>query len=139
MAQLETRAADNTQNLNWKTSIVDLLKLLKIDKAAVRRRVGGGSRPAILEGFGVGTHSRISNVEEPPMPTHAARDQVITPCAAALKKPARSSLVKAALARTPGKGNPKKFLALLATLPPGTMSAVQIDREIDEVRGDWGR
>ncbi|GEM_PF-6721693 len=72
------------------------------------------------------------------MSTHAARGQVTQP-ATALRKPARSMLVKAALARTPGKGNPKKFLAFLATLPPGTMTAAQIDREIDEVRGDWGR
>ena len=46
---------------------------------------------------------------------------------------------KAALARTPRKGNPKKFLAFLDTLPPGTMTGAEIDREINEVRGDWGR
>jgi hypothetical protein len=43
------------------------------------------------------------------------------------------------LARTPGKGDPKKFLALLDTFPPGRMSASEIDREIEEVRGDWER
>jgi hypothetical protein len=73
------------------------------------------------------------------MSTHAARAHVTLKAAATLKKPARSSLVKAALARSPGKGNPKKFLAFLATLPPGTMTAAQIDREIEEVRGDWDR
>ena len=73
------------------------------------------------------------------MSTHATRGQVTPPATAAVKKPARSSIVKAALARAPGKGNPKKFLAFLDTLPPGTMTAAQIDREIDEVRGDWGR
>lgn len=73
------------------------------------------------------------------MSTHSARSQVAVSATAAFKKPARASIVKAALARTPGKGNPKKFLAFLATLPPGTMTAAQIDREIDEVRGDWGR
>ena len=31
MAQLEQRAAANPQKLNWRTSIVDLLKLLDID------------------------------------------------------------------------------------------------------------
>ena len=73
------------------------------------------------------------------MSTPATRGQGTQQATATLKKPVRSSLVKAALARTPGKGNPKKFLAFLATLPPGTMTAAQIDREIDEVRGDWGR
>ncbi len=58
---------------------------------------------------------------------------------AAARNSVRSPLVRAALARTPGKGDPKKFLALLDTFPPGRMSASEIDREIEEVRGDWER
>ena len=37
-AQLEKRAAANPQKLNWKTSIVDLLKLLEIDSSPAARK-----------------------------------------------------------------------------------------------------
>ena len=38
MAQLEKRAAANPQKLNWRTSIVDLLKLLEIDSSLDARK-----------------------------------------------------------------------------------------------------
>jgi len=38
VAQLEQRAAQNSQKLNWKTSIVDLLKLLDIDSSLAARK-----------------------------------------------------------------------------------------------------
>jgi nucleoid-associated protein YgaU len=38
VAQLEQRAAANPQKLNWKTSIVDLLKLLDIDSSYGARK-----------------------------------------------------------------------------------------------------
>ncbi|MEO8153112.1 MAG: DUF3597 domain-containing protein [Rhizobacter sp.] len=38
VAQLEKRAAASTQKLNWKTSIVDLLKLLDIDSSLTARK-----------------------------------------------------------------------------------------------------
>lgn len=38
VAQLEKRAAANPQKLNWKTSIVDLLKLLDIDSSLAARK-----------------------------------------------------------------------------------------------------
>ena len=38
VAQLEQRAAENTQKLNWRTSIVDLLKLLDIDSSLSARK-----------------------------------------------------------------------------------------------------
>lgn len=38
VAQLEKRAADNPQKLNWRTSIVDLLKLLEIDSSLDERK-----------------------------------------------------------------------------------------------------
>jgi hypothetical protein len=38
MTQLENRAANHKDNLNWKTSIVDLLKLLGIDSSIAARR-----------------------------------------------------------------------------------------------------
>lgn len=38
VAQLEQRAAASTQKLNWRTSIVDLLKLLDIDSSLVARK-----------------------------------------------------------------------------------------------------
>jgi hypothetical protein len=38
VAQLEKRAAANPQKLNWKTSIVDLLKLLDIDSSFNARK-----------------------------------------------------------------------------------------------------
>jgi hypothetical protein len=37
-ARLEERAAANPQTLNWKTSIVDLLKLLDIDSSYAARK-----------------------------------------------------------------------------------------------------
>ena len=37
-AQLEQRAAANPQKLNWRTSIVDLLKLLDIDSSLTARK-----------------------------------------------------------------------------------------------------
>jgi hypothetical protein len=37
-AELEKRAAANPQKLNWKTSIVDLLKLLEMDSSAAARK-----------------------------------------------------------------------------------------------------
>lgn len=38
VAQLEKRAAANAQKLNWRTSIVDLLKLLDIDSSLAARK-----------------------------------------------------------------------------------------------------
>lgn len=38
VAQLEQRATTNTQKLNWRTSIVDLLKLLDIDSSITARK-----------------------------------------------------------------------------------------------------
>jgi hypothetical protein len=38
VAQLERRAAANSQKLNWRTSIVDLLKLLDIDSSLDERK-----------------------------------------------------------------------------------------------------
>ncbi|MBX3625752.1 MAG: DUF3597 domain-containing protein [Rhizobacter sp.] len=38
VAQLEKRAAANPQKLNWRTSIVDLLKLLEIDSSLEARK-----------------------------------------------------------------------------------------------------
>jgi hypothetical protein len=38
VAQLEQRAAANPQKLNWRTSIVDLLKLLEIDSSFEARK-----------------------------------------------------------------------------------------------------
>ena len=37
-AQLEQRAAANAQNLQWRTSIVDLLKLLDLDSSLTTRK-----------------------------------------------------------------------------------------------------
>jgi hypothetical protein len=37
-AQLEQRAAANPQKLNWRTSIVDLLKLLDMDSSVAARK-----------------------------------------------------------------------------------------------------
>ncbi len=38
VAQLEQRAAANSQKLNWRTSIVDLLKLLDLDSSLQARK-----------------------------------------------------------------------------------------------------
>lgn len=38
VAQLEQRAAANPQKLNWRTSIVDLLKLLELDSSFAARK-----------------------------------------------------------------------------------------------------
>jgi hypothetical protein len=38
VAQLEQRAAANPQTLNWRTSIVDLLRLLEIDSSFAARK-----------------------------------------------------------------------------------------------------
>ena len=38
VAQLEQRAAESAQPLNWRTSIVDLLKLLDIDSSLAARK-----------------------------------------------------------------------------------------------------
>jgi hypothetical protein len=38
VAELEKRAAANPQKLNWRTSIVDLLKLLEIDSSFGARK-----------------------------------------------------------------------------------------------------
>ena len=38
VAQLEQKAAANSQKLNWRTSIVDLLKLLDIDSSLTARK-----------------------------------------------------------------------------------------------------
>lgn len=38
VAQLEQRAAANPQKLNWRTSIVDLLKLLDLDSSLTARK-----------------------------------------------------------------------------------------------------
>jgi hypothetical protein len=42
VAQLDAKAAANAQKLNWKTSIVDLLKLLDLDSSlAARKELAG--------------------------------------------------------------------------------------------------
>ncbi len=42
VAQLEAKAASNPQKLNWRTSIVDLLKLLDLDSSlAARKELAG--------------------------------------------------------------------------------------------------
>lgn len=46
VAQLEQRAAANPQKLNWKTSIVDLLKLLELDSSFAARKVSSPSSSA---------------------------------------------------------------------------------------------
>ena len=38
VAQLEQRASANPQKLNWRTSIVDLLKLLEMDSSLTARK-----------------------------------------------------------------------------------------------------
>ena len=38
VAQLEAKAAANSQKLNWRTSIVDLLKLLDLDSSLAARK-----------------------------------------------------------------------------------------------------
>jgi hypothetical protein len=38
VAQLDAKAAANSQKLNWKTSIVDLLKLLDLDSSLAARK-----------------------------------------------------------------------------------------------------
>lgn len=51
-AQLEQKAAANSQKLNWRTSIVDLLKLLDIDSSlAARKELATelGCPPALME------------------------------------------------------------------------------------------
>lgn len=42
VAQLEARAAKSAQKLNWRTSIVDLLKLLDIDSSLAARKALAG-------------------------------------------------------------------------------------------------
>lgn len=52
VAQLEKRAADSSQKLNWKTSIVDLLKLLDIDSGLDDRKELAkelGCPPALMD------------------------------------------------------------------------------------------
>jgi hypothetical protein len=51
VADLDRRAAANPQKLNWKTSIVDLLKLLDIDSSLTARRALAtelGCPPALM-------------------------------------------------------------------------------------------
>ena len=51
VAQLEKRAAANSQKLNWRTSIVDLLKLLDIDSSLPARKALAtelGCPPALM-------------------------------------------------------------------------------------------
>lgn len=52
VAQLEKRAAASSEKLNWKTSIVDLLKLLDIDSGLADRKELAkelGCPPALME------------------------------------------------------------------------------------------
>jgi hypothetical protein len=52
VAQLEQKAAANSQKLNWRTSIVDLLKLLDIDSSLGARKELAtelGCPPALME------------------------------------------------------------------------------------------
>jgi hypothetical protein len=51
-AQLEKRAAANSQKLNWRTSIVDLMKLLDMDSSLAERKELAtelGCPPALME------------------------------------------------------------------------------------------
>ena len=52
VAQLEQKAASNAQKLNWRTSIVDLLKLLDLDSSLTARKELAGELgcPAELMG-----------------------------------------------------------------------------------------
>jgi hypothetical protein len=40
---------------------------------------------------------------------------------------------------TPRRGDARLFVSLVRSFPEGTMTAEEIDREIEEVRGDWER
>lgn len=51
VAQLEQKAAASPEKLNWRTSIVDLLKLLDIDSSLAARKelaANGGNVPKEL-------------------------------------------------------------------------------------------
>ncbi|MDZ4675542.1 MAG: DUF3597 domain-containing protein, partial [Gemmatimonadota bacterium] len=52
VSQLEQRAAANPQKLNWRTSIVDLLKLLDMDSSFASRKELAGEMncPEVLMG-----------------------------------------------------------------------------------------
>lgn len=52
VAQLEERAAANPEKLNWKTSIVDLLKLLDLESSLAARKALAtelGCEPGLME------------------------------------------------------------------------------------------
>jgi hypothetical protein len=59
VAQLERRAAANPQKLNWRTSIVDLLKLLDIDSSLDERKALAKELGAPAEVMGDSAHMNV--------------------------------------------------------------------------------
>jgi hypothetical protein len=91
------------------------------------------------EGFGVGTSTKIVGQGDPAMSTISVRGHLTSPTTLVLDSPVLTapSTLQVELAPTPPRGDAGEFVRFLDSLPPGTMTAEEIDREIEDVRGDW--
>ena len=72
------------------------------------------------------------------MRSSPVRGHLIDPKTIRLDEPLGSDqkLIQVRLSE-PRRGDAKHFLALVRSFPEGTMTAEEIDREIEEVRGGW--
>lgn len=73
------------------------------------------------------------------MSTISVRGHLTSPTTVVLESPVLSApeTLQVELAPAPSRGDAKQFVRFLDSLPPGTMTAEEIDREIEDVRADW--
>ena len=102
------------------------------------RRLLRFGRPA-LEGSGVGTSTKITSERYQSMSTVSVRGRLTSPTTLVLESPVltQPETLQVELGPAPHRGDARQFVKFLDSLPPGTMTAEEIDREIEDVRGDW--
>ena len=73
------------------------------------------------------------------MSTVTVRGRLTSPTTLVLETPVltQPETLQVDLAPASRRGDPRQFVKFLDSLPPGTMTKEEIDREIEEVRGDW--
>ena len=73
------------------------------------------------------------------MSTVSVRGRLTSPTTLVLESPVltQPETLQVELSPAPARGDARQFVKFLDSLPPGTMTAEEIDREIEDVRGDW--
>lgn len=73
------------------------------------------------------------------MSTVSVRGRLTSPTTLVLESPVltQPETLQVELTPAPLRGDARQFVKFIDSLPPGTMTKEEIDREIEDVRGDW--